>query len=187
MIIRDATPSDAPFLAKCLIAGMHYYDFETEIPEYEDIYNSIVMAERREDLLYSYKNCRIAEEDGIVVGSLLSYPGDGYEELRRKTYTELWPDYARKVVTYPLETDPGEYYLDTLAVIPEYRRRGIGTALLRDGIDKGIAAGYQKVTLVVDSDMPHLMRLYESLGFVQAEHRWMFGVDFIRMIYTKRQ
>ena len=33
MLIRDATPEDAPFLAKCLIAGMHFYDFETEIPE----------------------------------------------------------------------------------------------------------------------------------------------------------
>ena len=184
MTIRDATPSDSPFLAKCLIAGMHYYDFETEVPQYTDIYNTLIEAEKREDLLYSYKNCRIAEEDGVVAGSLLSYPGDGYEELRRKTYTELWPDYARKVVTYPLETDPGEYYLDTLAVIPEYRRRGIGSALLRDGIEKGVAAGYRTISLVADSDMPHLIRLYESIGFRKAEHRRMFGVDFLRMILT---
>lgn len=56
----------------------------------------------------------------------------------------------------------GEYYLDTLAVLPEYRRRGI-------------AAGYDLITLVVDSNMPDLIRLYES-------------VDFLRMTYSvKRQ
>jgi len=69
----------------------------------------------------------------------------------------------------------GEYYLDTLAVLPEYRRRGI-------------AAGYDLITLVVDSNMPDLIRLYESVGFQSAEHRWIFRVDFLRMTYTvKRQ
>ncbi|MBR5403592.1 MAG: hypothetical protein IK113_05155 [Bacteroidales bacterium] len=28
MIIRDARPEDAPFLAKCIMSGMHLYDFE---------------------------------------------------------------------------------------------------------------------------------------------------------------
>ena len=180
--IRDAHPSDTPFLAKCLIAGMHYYDFETEVPEYKDIYETLVKAGTREDILYSYKNCRIAEVDGRVVGSLLSYPGDDYEEIRRRTYTDLWPDYAKVVVTYPLEADPGEYYLDTLAVIPGYRRRGIGTALLRDGIKKGAEAGYRSISLVADSDMPRLIHLYESVGFRRAEHRRMYGVDFLRMV-----
>lgn len=26
--IRDARPSDAPFLAECIFAGLHLYDFE---------------------------------------------------------------------------------------------------------------------------------------------------------------
>ena len=28
LTIRDAKPSDAPFLAECILAGMHFYDFE---------------------------------------------------------------------------------------------------------------------------------------------------------------
>lgn len=51
----------------------------------------------------------------------------------------------------------GEYYLDTLAVLPEYRRRGI-------------AAGYDLITLVVDSNMPDLIRLYESVGFLRMTY-----------------
>lgn len=188
MIIRDARPEDAPFLAKCLIAGMHFYDFETEIPEYKDIYLDLVDCEKRTDLLYSYKDSRIAEVDGKVVGSLLSYPGDNYKELRRKSFAVFWPDYIAIDKESELETGPGEYYLDTLAVLPEYRRRGIGRALLEDGIKRGITAGYDLITLVVDSNMPDLIRLYESVGFQKAEHRWIFRVDFLRMTYiVKRQ
>ena len=186
MLIRDATPEDAAFLAKCLIAGMHFYDFETEIPEYKDIYLDLVDCEKRTDLLYSYKDSRIAEVDGKVVGSLLSYPGDNYKELRHKTFSELWPEYISMDTDSEQETGPGEYYLDTLAVLPEYRRRGIGRALLEDGIKKGLAAGYDLITLVVDSDMPHLIRLYESVGFKKAEHRWIFRVDFLRMTYSRQ-
>ena len=157
MIIRDARPEDAPFLAKCLIAGMHFYDFETEIPEYKDIYFDLVDCEKRTDLLYSYKDSRIAEVDGKVVGSLLSYPGDNYKELRRKSFAVFWPDYIAIDEESELETGPGEYYLDTLAVLPEYRRRGI-------------AAGYDLITLVVDSNMPDLIRLYESVGFLRMTY-----------------
>ena len=57
------------------------------------------------------------------------------------------------------ETGPGEYYLDTLAVVPEYRHRGIGRALLEDGIRLGKSKGFDLITLVVDSDMPDLVRL----------------------------
>ena len=184
MLIRDATPEDAAFLAKCLIAGMHFYDFETEIPENKDIYLNLVECEKRTDLLYTYKDSRIAEVDGKVVGSLLSYPGDKYKELRRRSFEVFWPDYMRIDEESEQETGPGEYYLDTIAVLPEYRRRGIGSALLKDGIKRGIAAGFKTITLVVDSDMPHLIKLYESVGFQKAEHRWVFGIDFLRMVYV---
>lgn len=81
------------------------------------------------------------------------------------------------------ETDPGEYYLDSLAVLPECRHRGIGQALLLDGIQLGTSRGYRQIALVADSEYPHLIRLYESIGFVPADHRLAFGVDFQRMVY----
>lgn len=184
LTIRDARLEDAPFLAKCIMAGMHFYDFETEIPQEKKIYERLIESERRADTLDSYANTRVAEVDGVVVGSLQSYPGDIYRDLRRKTFTEFWPELAEEEATYDQETDPGEYYLDCVAVLPAYRRRGIGRALLQDGIAKGISLGYRQIALVADAEMPHLVRLYESLGFVPAEHRHAFGVDFMRMIYS---
>ena len=82
------------------------------------------------------------------------------------------------------ETDPGEYYLDSLAVHPEYRRMGIGRALLEDGIKIGLSKGFTQIALVADAGMPHLIKIYQSIGFVPADHRNVFGTDFLRMIYT---
>ena len=183
-IIRDAHPDDAPFLAKCIMAGMHFYDFETEIPADSDIYERLIECEGRDDLLYSYRFTRVAEVLGVPVGSLLSYPGEIYRDMRHKTFNELWPDLAQMDAESEMETGPGEYYLDTLAVLPSYRHHGIGKALLVDGIRKGESLGYDRIALVADSGMPHLVRLYESIGFVPADHRHVFGVDFQRMIFA---
>ena len=181
--IRDARPDDAPFLAKCIMAGMHFYDFESEIPSARDIYDNLIVCEQRDDMLYTYKHTRVAESDGITVGSLLSYPGEIYRDLRHKTFCELWPDLARMDAESEQETGPGDYYLDSLAILPEYRHQGIGKALMQDGIRIGLGLGYKQVALVADSDLPHLIRLYESLGFVPEGHRHAFGVDFLRMVY----
>lgn len=32
--------------------------------------------------------------------------------------------------------------------------------------------------------MSHLINLYASIGFVPADHRNVFGTDFLRMVYT---
>ena len=184
MTLRDARPEDAPFLARCIMAGMHFYDFETPEPEDTDIYRRLIACERRDDLLYSYRYTRVAEDEGTPVGSLLSYPGDIYRSLRQKTFSEIWPELSAMDQSSEQETGPGEYYLDSLAVMPAFRGRGIGRALLMDGIQKGISLGYKQVSLVADAGMPRLLRLYEALGFVPAEHRHVFGVDFQRMIYT---
>ena len=184
LTIRDAHPSDARFLAKCVMAGMHFFDIETDVPEEEDIFRRLVESEEKDEWLYSYKNTRVAEVDGVIAGALLSYPGDIYRDLRHKTFTELWPDLIRMEEESDQETDPGEYYLDSLAVLPSFRHRGIGRALLLDGIQKGIDLGYRQIALVADAQMPHLVRLYESIGFKPTEHRQAFGVDFQRMIYS---
>ena len=182
--VRDGRPEDAQFLAKCIMSGMHFYDFETDVPKGTELFERLTECEQREDLLYTYVHTRVAESDGVPVGSLLSYPGEIYSDLRHKTFAEMWPQFPALDTGSQMETGPGEYYLDTLAVLPEYRGKGIGSVLMKDAIDKGIALGYKQIALVVDAGMPELISLYESLGFEAAEHRQIFGVDFLRMIYT---
>ena len=61
---------------------------------------------------------------------------------------------------------------------------GIGRALLEDGIKIGLSEGFTQIALVADAGMPRLINLYASIGFVPADHRNVFGTDFLRMLYT---
>ena len=184
LVIRDAVPQDAPFLAECIMAGMHFCDFDEVLnDDMSDILDNLTRCEAREDVLYSWKHTRVAEVDGKAVGALLSYPGEVYRELRDRTFLEFWPAYFAEHSGDDPETDPGEYYLDSLAVLPDYRGKGIGRALMKDGIQKGIDMGFTKIALVADAEMPHLASLYATLGFVPEGHRHAFGTDFLRMTY----
>ncbi len=184
MIIRNATPSDAPFLAQCILAGMHYYDFVTQpTDEVATILEKLTVCEGREDMLYTYKHSRIAEVDGKAAGSLLAYPGDIYKELKAKTFGYFGPELLERFANDDTETDPGEFYLDSVAVHPDFRKMGIGRALMEDGIQQGRSKGYKKISLVVDPEYPHLVSLYQSIGFTPADRRHAYGTDFLRMIY----
>lgn len=185
LTIRDAKPSDAPFLAECILAGMHFYDFEGFLSDdMTDLFERFTECEGREDTLYSWKNTRLAEVDGVPAGALLSYPGELYLELRDKTFREYWPAFFTEHPASDPEADPGEYYLDSLAVHPDYRKQGIGKALLEDGVIKGASQGFKRISIIAETEYPHLIRYYESLGFVQADYRNVFGTDFQRLIYT---
>lgn len=64
-------------------------------------------------------------------------------------------------------------YVDTLCVRREYRRRGLGLALLRKCLQAFKRAGLQSATLGTDTENPtEAMRLYKQAGFREA-WRWV--------------
>ena len=64
---------------------------------------------------------------------------------------------------------PNEIRLVDITLLPEYRKGGIGTSILRDLLAEGEAAG-KPVTIHVEVYNP-AMRLYERLGFRPIEER----------------
>ena len=68
------------------------------------------------------------------------------------------------------ETDSGEFYIDTLAVLPEYRGRGIASELLRASIRRAEAIG-KPAGLLVDKENTRARRLYENIGFRKVGER----------------
>jgi ribosomal protein S18 acetylase RimI-like enzyme len=59
----------------------------------------------------------------------------------------------------------GFLFVDELAVLPAYRRRGVATALLRQVIDTAAALGLAGVRLLVRPENAAARRLYTALGF----------------------
>jgi mycothiol synthase len=55
-------------------------------------------------------------------------------------------------------------YVAGLAVDPDHQRRGIGTALLEHAFAGFAAAGFERAQLMVASDNPKALRLYERAG-----------------------
>ena len=91
-------------------------------------------------------------------------------------YRQHLPDATFDVVTVN-GVPAGRLYVDRrdmeirvidIALLPDHRGRGVGTALLRDIIAEG-----KRVTIHVERENPAL-RLYERLGFEVAEDKGVY-------------
>lgn len=196
--IRDAVPSDGAFIARNVLAAMGYDAFSDVKAEpaielgsvsltIQDAVEAFGEVCARPDTLYSYARTRIACVDGEPAGSLTAYSGDDYLPLRDFTWGLLDP-----TVQYPEpECLPGEFYLDSMAILPEFRGMAfeyagstdrIGHLLMLDGIEVGKKKGFSRISLIVDKAKPRLFAYYSALGFRPDGEILFFGHLYDRMI-----
>jgi ribosomal protein S18 acetylase RimI-like enzyme len=64
-------------------------------------------------------------------------------------------------------------WLEDCVVHPDYRRRGIGKALLEHVLAQARSAGATRVTLLTDGDNARAQSLYRRLGFAASSMRAM--------------
>jgi hypothetical protein len=174
---RKAEISDAPFVALVMMeaVGMSIME-EGRVPE-----NFLIDICRRTDTLYSYTNATIVEFEGRIIGGLISYPGEGYHDIKVHTFN-LVKDYVDfDVEKMDDETKEGEYYLDSAAVLPEYRGKGFGRRIIEYGLTKARNMRLVPV-LACDPENKNAYNLYKSLGFEHEGNLYIFGEDYLRMI-----
>ncbi len=127
----------------------------------------------REDTQYSYGNTLVAMADGRVVGIAVSYDGARLHELRRAFIEAAKSHIGKDHSDMDDETQAGELYLDSLAVLPPYRRQGIARRLLQATKEKADALGLPSVGLLVDKGNPAGEAVYAAAGFTYAnDSRW---------------
>lgn len=186
--LRDATLDDAPFVARVVLAGIDMLDIDAVLPdEQRAIYEHLIEICRMDDTLYSYLNTRIAEVDGNRVGALVAYDGARYAALRAKTFGLVQQTSGMDLSRNAMETVPGEFYLDSMAILSDYRGMCLGKMLICDRLDFALGHGFKKVTLLVDKDKPRLQQYYESLGFVFSEEMFVFGSRYNKLEKSKEE
>ena len=139
----------------------------------DDFLRMMVYLVNREDSQYSYRNTLVAMDGDKVVGISVSYDGSLLHDLRR-VFIESAKEYVGKDNSgMDDETQAGELYLDSLAVLPEYRRQGIARQLILATKEKADAMHLPCVGLLVDKGNPDGEALYASVCFrYMNDSRW---------------
>ena len=179
VVIEPATQADAPYIATAIMSAVGYEccdslagaDYTTAHVHglFEDL-------ARRIDSQYSYLNTLVARTpDGRVAGVCIGYDGADLPRLSRAFFEKAKEVLGRDLTGGDPETTPDEFYLDTLAVWPEHRHRGIGGRLLLAQAARGKQLTGKHAGLLVDKENPKAEHLYRSLGFRSAGERPFLG------------
>lgn len=131
----------------------------------DDFHTMMTLLVEREDSQYSYCNTLVAMDGDSVVGALVCYDGGKLRELRQQFVRYALEYLHRDHSNLDDETQAGELYIDSLAVDPAYRGRGIATHLLNASLERARQMGLPGVGLLVDKGNPNAERLYLSCGF----------------------
>ena len=169
--IRGARPDEAARIADLIIMAMteecclHFCGPGHDIRDFRRVMTSLVS---RSDTQYSYNNTLVATIEDNIVGICVSYDGAMLHLLRQPFIDAAQQEWGMDHSSIPDETQAGELYIDSLAVDPEYRGRGIAKLLLRATIDKSRALGLPSTGLLVDVGNPKAEALYNKVGFQYA-------------------
>ena len=166
--IRKATKTQSEEIAKLIMMAMtddSCLYFCGDGYGLDDFQKMMTMLVEREDSQYSYKNTLVAMDCNKVVGISVSYDGGRLHELRRAFIKAAMEFIGKDHSGMDDETQSGELYLDSLAILPEYRRQRIASRLLIATKERATRMGLPCVGLLVDKDNSDGEALYSSVGF----------------------
>lgn len=185
--IADARKEDAEEIASLIMEAMDYdccQNFAGPDHTLDDFHAMMTQLVAMADSQYSYRNTLVAMCNGDIAGCLVGYDGKDLLRLRRR-FIEAAKEHLRQNFSdMPEETGPGEYYLDSLCVKQQYRKRGIATQLLNAAIERH---GSQPVGLLVDHTHPWAERLYRSIGFEMVNETSWGGHPMNHLQYPVKQ
>lgn len=112
---------------------------------------------------YSYRNCRVAEVVERRAGLLLSFPMPARDPVNVMSPPPF--DGTDVFAPYKYLEAPDTWYVCGVALLPEYRGRGIGTKLMQIARQQAREHGYDRLSLVVFEQNTAALGLYRRLGY----------------------
>ena len=189
MKIIPARQQDAPYIGKAVCYGIGEeicLDFAGPGGTVADVEKFFTALAAGTDSQYSYLNAIVAVDDSRagepVMGVCVGYDGAELHRLRQAFFDAMLAEKGRDMPGMADETSPDEFYLDTLAVMPEYRGHGVGGALLMALAERGSRLTGKPAALLVDYDNPKAEALYRRLGFRHKDDRPFAGVRMKHMV-----
>jgi len=181
--VRKALSSEARFIARNVMAAMGTDVFNVPFSDNDfKILEVLTDICKRSDTLYSYRNTLIATVFGLPVGSLTAYDGGDYSKKKEITFSIVKEKAGFTLPPMDDETQSGEYYLDSLAVLPSMRGHHIGKTLIMQALETAHSLGFSKASLIVNQGEEKLKGLYYDCGFEDDGTRNCFGHDYLRMV-----
>lgn len=179
-MIRRARKEEAAQIAELFMLAWPVEEIlESNGISYEQLHESMAAIAAAEETIYSYENTFVAEVDGKVVGAMCAYDGADYMRLKQPIVDLLGADSGFAQLK---ETEAGEFYLDSVGVLPEYRSRGIASSLFEAQCERAASLGHKVAGLIVDVDKPQAEALYARLGFTYLDNKDFFGHTMKHMV-----
>lgn len=168
-MIRRAEKSDFPFIYPIIKQIFDEMEMETiqRLPE-SQFYDLMRLGFISEDYRYSYRRIWVnTGKNGQILGMIDMY---SYEDQKiidfvlKNEYSKVGLS-TKTVIFDDQEAWPKEWYIDALAVHPDYWGKGIASLLLDYAPQVAKQHGYHLLSLNVDKENPRAQRLYEHKGF----------------------
>lgn len=173
IIVRRARREDGEMIAKAVAMAI---GDEVALRNYcgNDYLTVLTQVARHDATQYSWQYAMVAEVEGVAAGAIVGYDGARLAELREGTFAVL-REHIGQTSTIADETEAGEYYLDSVGVLPEFRGLGVGQMLVSAFCEKVFAEGYERIGLIVDEGNLKAEELYTQLGFKRVGSKRFFG------------
>jgi len=182
--IRQARPGDAHFLSSVIhAAGRGHvkrgiWDVILDRAEDECLNFYGLLAVSKIPHLYHYSCFLVAEVNGNPAAALAGcdpqvrgYPalaqamGDVFRELRWPAPDKVWHERAQRVLCCLPDTVDGAWVVESVATVPEFRRRGLVDKLLLAVLDQGRDQGFKRSQINIYIGNTPAQKAYEKHGF----------------------
>jgi ribosomal protein S18 acetylase RimI-like enzyme len=173
---RAATKADAPALAEFVNMageGLAFYLWSRMAEPGEDPWAVGRRRAEREQGSFSYKNAIMLEEGGEAVACLIGYALPDEPVPIEASMPKMF------VPLQELENlAPSTWYVNVVAVYPEYRGRGFGAKLLALAEKIAAADGLRGLSIIVNDGNEGAVRLYKRTGYQLIDSRPIVKEDW---------